>query len=188
MLSRRLRRACILALAASAAAVLAAQAGAGASSGASPDSGAAATTTGPPTGAALTVANDVAHYEANTTTPSSPSIQPPGMSASLASGNGWPSNVTTVSYLQTDRDMTANWVGVATAPDDRPVVVVQMTGRFAVETTAPTLPNGTPPPKQVETGTTELIVADASSGTILDYSLSNNPAISTPAFESVYSS
>lgn len=141
---------------------------------------------GTPAGTPFSVAMKVAQYEADTTTPDSPSSPSASATAAVAAGR-WPANVSGGSYSLTDRANTASLVGLSTTTDDRPVVVVQMTGNFAVETTAPTAPAGSAAPISVVTGQNEVVVADAGTGQILDFSLSNN-ATQLPSAQSLYGS
>jgi hypothetical protein len=129
----------------------------------------------------IAIANTVARFEANGTTPAAP-----GIVQKTAIGH-WPANVTGVTALVTNRQRTARWVGLSKAEDNRAVVVVQLRGEFSVMTTAP------PPPGRrsgvaranVVTGTEEIAVADAVTGEILDFAV-NDVAVALPRGISLY--
>lgn len=116
------------------------------------------------------VARGVAWYEEGSSwsTAASPARAESGRS-------GWPTNVCSVTYWTTNRDASARLVNEVSAPDNRPVVVIVMTGRFTVPTTAPPPAEGAAPRSRFATGTTEIVVTDARTGAILDFKLSDDP-------------
>jgi len=56
-------------------------------------------------------------------------------SAALASS--WPSNVTSISYIGTDRQTASQFVDGSPVPDNRAVIVLRMTGQFSVAISSP---------------------------------------------------
>jgi len=134
------------------------------------------------TPAELQIANKVARFEAAGTTPSDPGL--------VKELSGWPSNVRQVTYLVTDRASTANWVGLATSEDDRPVIVVQLRGSFGVMTTGPSATGADGKPlaaaNTTATGSQELAVVDAATGEVLDFSV-NDSDLQLPGGVVIYS-
>lgn len=134
------------------------------------------------------LARAVARYEATTTAPAGSGIEASTVGAhSTANRDGtpWPPNVATVAYLETDRDATAPLLDETSTPDDRSVVVIVMTGHFAVLTTGPPL-LGSVDALHVVTGTTELVVADSNTATILDFKLSDALPLPSMPFLQAY--
>jgi hypothetical protein len=84
-------------------------------------------------------------------------------SAGLASS--WPSNVTSISYIGTDRQTASQFVDGSPVPDDPAVIVLRMTGHFSVAVSAP---EGA---STYVTGTVLTAVLDASTGQVLDFGL-----------------
>lgn len=92
----------------------------------------------------------------------------------ITTSRKWPSNITKVSYVASDRQSAASLTGwEPTNPENVAVVVVRMTGFFRVEIPAP---RGVTP---YVTGHQMTIVADSTTGQMLDFDL--EPTDSTVA-------
>lgn len=124
-----------------------------------------------PTSDQLAVALNVAHDEAATTTPDSPGIEVPGLMAE------WPANVLSASASVASRRNAATFTDAEnlSAEADPQVVIVQMTGRFAVVVPAPG------DTSTVALGTVMTIVADAQTGEVLDFGLDDSVPILSPS-------
>jgi hypothetical protein len=120
-----------------------------------------------------------AYLEASSTIPSAAggpvtplTTAPPSAGAALrasaASAWFWPSNVSSVSYIGTHRQTASQFVDGSHVPDNRPVVVLRMTGRFSVAISSP---GGASP--SYATGTVLTAVLDATTGQVLDFGLNN---------------
>jgi hypothetical protein len=95
-------------------------------------------------------------------------------SAKLASS--WPANITSISYIGSYRQTAEQFEDGSPVPDNPPVIVLRMTGRFSVEIPSP---NGARP---YATGTVLTAVLDANTGQVLDFGLDNSakPALPDP--------
>lgn len=120
----------------------------------------------------------VAYLEASSTIPSAaghpvtPLMTPPpragaALMTSAAKASFWPSNVSSISYIGTSRRTASQFVDGSRVPDNRPVIVLRMTGHFSVLISAP------PGAKPYATGTMLTAVMDAATGQVLDFGLTN---------------
>jgi hypothetical protein len=120
----------------------------------------------------------VAYLEASSTIPSAagPPVRPyttappssgAALMASAARASFWPSNVSSISYIGTGRQTASRFVDGSRVPDNRPVIVLRMTGHFSVLISAP---QGATP---YATGTVLTAVLDATNGGVLDFGLTN---------------
>jgi hypothetical protein len=120
----------------------------------------------------------VAYLEASSTIPSAagPPVRPyttappssgAALMASAARASFWPSNVSSISYIGTGRQTASRFVDGSRVPDNRPVIVLRMTGHFSVLISAP---QGATP---YATGTVLTAVLDAANGEVLDFGLTN---------------
>ncbi|MGH3407191.1 MAG: hypothetical protein ACRDRJ_32530 [Streptosporangiaceae bacterium] len=120
----------------------------------------------------------VAYLEASSTIPSaagspvtSLTKAPPRAGAALmtsaARASFWPPNVGSISYIGTGRQRAQQFLDGSRVPDNRPVIVLRMTGHFSVVISAPL--GATP----YVTGTVLTAVLDATSGQVLDFGLTN---------------
>jgi hypothetical protein len=117
------------------------------------------------------IEDKVAHFEADGTTPGHPGVE-------RKPRQRWPRNVTRVTYLATTRDKTGRWFGEGRLHSHRRVVVVELRGHFAVETTGPS--------SNIERGTVELAEATISHGRITDFALSDKNRFTLPNGTVVY--
>lgn len=108
----------------------------------------------------------IARREAAGASPSNPGVQQPTTS------NGWPSYVTQVRALAgLSRSDAQKYVDASSVNDDRPVIVVRLIGHFAEEHTGPAPVSPSAQSNNVSTGTAIDIVADASTGQVLDFGI-----------------
>jgi hypothetical protein len=103
-----------------------------------------------PTAAQTALAQRVALVEANSLNPDSNAI---------ATTDRWPANVASVDFVESTRESAIAWTGASVAPDDRDVLVIQMTGRFQLD-------GGADP---VTTRAVVTLVVDASTGEVIDF-------------------
>jgi hypothetical protein len=119
-----------------------------------------------------------AYLEASSTIPSAAgppvtphTTAPPSagavLMASAARASFWPSNVSSISYIGTGRRTASRFIDGSRVPDNRPVIVLRMTGHFSVLISAP---QGATP---YATGTVLTAVLDATNGEVLDFGLTN---------------
>ena len=87
--------------------------------------------------------------------------------ASAARASFWPSNVSSISYIGTGRQTASQFVDGSRVPDNRPVIVLRMTGHFSVAISSP------PGAPSYATGTVLTAVLDATNGQVLDFGLTN---------------
>jgi hypothetical protein len=136
----------------------------------------AAPVTWTPSAAQAEQAITVAYLEASSTIPSANggpvtplTTAPPSAGAALiasaASASFWPSNLSSISYIGTDRQTASQYVDGSAVPDSRPVVVLRMTGQFSVMISAPE--GGS----NYATGSVLTAVLDATTGDVLDFGL-----------------
>jgi len=131
-----------------------------------------------PSAAQAEQAITAAHLEASSTIPSAAgapvtplTTQPPAGASLLTSAalaSSWPSNVTSISYIGTDRQTASQFVDGSPVPDSRAVTVLRMTGQFSVAISSP---GGGP---TYATGTVLTAVLDATTGQVLDFGLDNS--------------
>lgn len=129
-----------------------------------------------PSAAQAELAITAAYLEASSTIPSASggpvtplTTAPPSAGAALiasaASASFWPSNVTSISYIGTDRQTASQFVDGSPVPDNRAVIVLRMTGQFSVAISSP---EGA---SSYATGTVLTAVLDAATGQVLDFGL-----------------
>jgi hypothetical protein len=117
-----------------------------------------------------------AYLEASSTIPSAAgppvtphTTAPPSIGAvlmaSAARASFWPSNVSSISYIGTERQTASQFLDGSRVPDNRPVIVLRMTGHFSVLISAP---QGATP---YATGTVLTAVLDAKNGQVVDFGL-----------------
>jgi hypothetical protein len=128
----------------------------------------------------------VAHLEASSTIPSAtgapltsrttaPAVGR-SLLASAARASSWPSNVSSISYIGSYRQTAQRFEDDSPVPDNVPVIVLRMTGRFSVAIPSP---RGAQP---YATGTVLTAVLDARTGQVLDFGLDDSakPALPDP--------
>jgi hypothetical protein len=116
-----------------------------------------------------------AHLEASSTIPSraggpvtARTTQPQGgksLVASAALASSWPSNITSISYIGSYRQTASQFLDRSAVPDDRPVIILRMTGHFSVAISSPS--NAA----NYATGKVLTAVLDATNGHVLDFGL-----------------
>lgn len=122
-----------------------------------------------PTGLQLTVAQNAAHQFAVTSVPG-PDGAPsdPKMYANLAV-TAFPPNVQQVQFVEEQRSAAAPLTG-ASAPDDTTdVLVIRLTGNFAIETSVPKGGKAPGPGKYAT------LIVNASTGDLIDFGLEHTP-------------
>lgn len=143
----------------------------------------------------IDVATALALKEAETSIPTdsvTSSLEPPSVSET-AHEIAWPSHVITVASMASTRGQAEIFVGAAEMTDATPVVVVQLIGDFMVLRSAPPpiesllsssglSEPGTAASQNWARGQVMTVVADASSGQVLDFGLvsSSDPKVSLP--------
>jgi len=106
----------------------------------------------------------IAHQQANSTIPA-PATSGATAQEAPASDTAWPTNVDSVSYSLSTRQAAVNYLDGSQALDDRPVLVIRMTGDFSVLRAGP---SGAP---SSASGKLMTIVIDAASGDVLDFGM-----------------
>lgn len=124
-------------------------------------------TTWAPTAQEEAVALHTAHLEADSTLPGAGGKV--SHAPQSAAPNDWPANVSAVLMIGSSRSNASQFVGDYTSPDDRKVTVIRMVGTFEVATTGP------PGSSHVATGRFMTVVVDATSGDVLDFSVTDSP-------------
>jgi hypothetical protein len=141
-------------------------------------SGNASAQTWQPSAAQVDQAIVAAYLEASSTVPgpggvpASPYTMPVSKAESLvhlsSRASSWPSNVAAVEYIGSYRQAASQFVDGSTVPDNRPVLVLRMTGQFSVASSAP---QGA---VAYATGTVLTAVLDAKTGEVLDFGLTDS--------------
>jgi hypothetical protein len=126
-----------------------------------------------PNDSEIAVATAVAHAEADTS-------QPGSSGNNTGDAKAWPTNVTSVYTVMSTRKVASQWVDNSVPDSDQNVVVVRMEGDFSVYTSGPegSSPNAT--------GTRMTIVADASTGQVLDFGMDQSADATLPNAIAIY--
>ena len=122
-----------------------------------------------PTGPQLTLAQKVAHTFAISSVPG-PDGAPldPKTYANLAA-NAFPANVQEVQFVEEQRSAAAPLTGAAAVDDTTDVLVIRLTGNFAIETS---VPKGAKAPGPGKYAT---LIVNATSGDLIDFGLEHTP-------------
>ena len=112
-----------------------------------------------PSTAQMTLARQVAISEAT-------SMNPADNSSDASPASQWPANVKTAIFAASTRQSAVTLTDASGAPDNRSVLVIQMTGTF--RTTMMSVPQGVSP---VITRSVVTLIIDATTGMVLDASL-----------------
>ncbi len=101
------------------------------------------------------------------------SLNPGGTASAdaIAANAGWPTNVKSVRFAAGTHQSAIALTGASGAPDDRDVLVIQMTGTFQIE--AISVPQGVSP---LFTRHELILIVDATSGEVLDFSAGESAA------------
>jgi hypothetical protein len=109
----------------------------------------------------------LAHKVADESIPSGSGgpLSPAAAAANADASGGWPSNVTDVYLLGTTRASAEGLLDGSTAPDDRQVVIIRLTGNFLIYIpSAPGAPG-------TRSGNAMTVVQDAKTGDTLDFGI-----------------